>query len=771
MALNGMGLGFLFTATDMASGVMQNINKNFKGLEDAAGQTIDGLDGMVSKLGTSLAGIAISVGGLTAAFGLANKAGEFEQALANVGAVTKATKEEMKLLEAAAMKAGKETQFSPTAAVQGLNEIGQAGYDTKESIELLTPVLNLAAGSLGDLSPAEAAGLATQGLKAFGIEAKDAGLMVDQLLQSANAFAVKPKDLALGLGTAASGAQTLNQSLTDTVIAFGLIKNVVPGTEKSATSLKVMMEQLAKPKIAAALRAQGVAVADADGNFRRMFDILKDLQPVLAKMSETEGKAFMMKIFGTEGLTGANAIFAQLNTGIKGMDGHIRKGSEAIDELQRSFRGAEGAAKDFKDRTLATFEGQKTLFGGSMETLAIQLGKPFKEVFTPVVTAATDAVNGLIAALDLLPDSFKNSIAALTVISLVLLGIVSVVSLIVAAWPLITIGWGLFTAALETVMAAIGAALLSIWPLILAAVLLGGVIYAVSQAIKKNINGIGTAWDRLGTAVSAVVERASVVWQTFTDYLSATWEAFSEGFLDELEPMFDMFGLLFDTLADAIGGFGNNMNDVSTGPGEEFKAFLNGVGHIFGIIFRAIGGVVVVVGFLVAALIKVFDWLKAIIDAFGEIKTGFRVLGMFGFKTTDTVSGTRGMEIPKEQAKERLAKDKRSYSERSAVGPNATQEEMQADLADRMKMAEDDRLHAKLKPATASSLGLEAFKFKGNDAYNMDFDKMAEAMVKAGEKRPLSVNLNVDGEKLAASIQKAGRAHAARAGGKDADEP
>lgn len=772
MALNGMGLGFLFTATDMASGVMQNINKNFQGLEEAAGKTIDGLDGMVGKLGTSLAGIAISVGGLTAAFGLANKAGEFEQALAAVGAVTHATTGEMKLLEAAAMKAGKETQFSPTAAVQGLNELSQAGYDVKESIDLLEPTLNLAAGSLGDLSPAEAAGLAAQGLKAFGIETKDASLMVDQLLQSANAFAVKPKDLALGLGTAASGAQTLNQSLTDTVIAFGLIKNVVPGTEKAATSLKVMMEQLAKPKIQLALKAQGVAVLDAQGGYRRMFDVIKDLQPKLDAMTEGERGAFLMKIFGTEGLTGANAMFAQLNTGIKGMDGQVRTGAEAIDNLQKSFRGAAGAAKDFKDRTLATFEGQKILLGGSMETLAIQLGKPFKEVFTPMVTIATDAVNGLIAAIGGIPDGMKTFGAWLIVLSLVALLLLSVVSLVVAAWPLIMIGWGLFATAMATVAAAVGAALLAVWPFILAAVLLGSVVYAVAQGIKKNVQGIGTSWAKIGTAIDAFAERASVVWETFTNYLSAVWDSFSEGFLSQLEPLFDMFGLLFDTLAKVIGDFGNNMNDVATGPGEGFKSFLKGVGVAFGFIFRVIGAVVVVFGFLVAALIKVFDWLKAIIDAFSEIKTGLKVLGLFGYKTEDTVSGSRGMVPAEEQEKQQRVVERRQQIilAGGGVGPDATDEERAADLAERMKMAKDPSL-AKPKPAQAAVLALEAQQFKGSDSYNMDFDKMAEAMAKANEKRPLKVDLNIDGEKLAMAIQRASRTSAARSGGKDVDEP
>ncbi|WP_415841929.1 hypothetical protein, partial [Myxococcus xanthus] len=41
-------------------------------------------------------------------------------------------------------------------------------------------------------------------------------------------------ELPLALGTAARGAQALNQSLPETLIALGLVKNVVPGVERAS---------------------------------------------------------------------------------------------------------------------------------------------------------------------------------------------------------------------------------------------------------------------------------------------------------------------------------------------------------------------------------------------------------------------------------------------------------------------------------------------------------------------------------------------------------
>ena len=53
--------------------------------------------------------------------------------------LSNATAGEMDMLKKAAIQAGIETQFSPTEAVKGLNELAQAGYSAKESVDLLRP--------------------------------------------------------------------------------------------------------------------------------------------------------------------------------------------------------------------------------------------------------------------------------------------------------------------------------------------------------------------------------------------------------------------------------------------------------------------------------------------------------------------------------------------------------------------------------------------------------------------------------------------------------
>lgn len=297
MALNSLGLGFVFTARDLASAKMTSLERRFSSLDDRVSGGTERITGAFRELGVGLAVFTAGAATVAGAFALADAAGRFEQAIAAVAAVSGATAAELEALRNAAIDAGIETQFSPTEATVGLRELAQAGFNAQESIGLLRPVLDLAAGSLGELSPQAAAGLASQAMKAFGISVEGAGVAVDQMLQAVNVFALNASELPLALGTASRGAQALNQSLSETLIALGLVKNIIPGVERASTATAVAMERLADPQVQQRLRGIGVAVVDSRGGFRSFLDVLGDMAPALDRMTEAQRSAFSARSF------------------------------------------------------------------------------------------------------------------------------------------------------------------------------------------------------------------------------------------------------------------------------------------------------------------------------------------------------------------------------------------------------------------------------------------------------------------------------------------
>ncbi len=495
MALNNLGLGFVFTARDLASGAISNLERNFTSLDRRVGLGTENIQSAFQQLGVGLAVFTAGAATVGAAFSLANAAGRFEQSIAAVAAVSGATAVELEQLRGAAIDAGIATQFSPTEATMGLRELAQAGFNAQESMQLLIPVLDLAAGSLGELSPQQAAGLASQAMKAFGISTDQASISVDRMLQAVNVFALNASELPIALGTASRGAQALHQSLSETLIALGLVKNVIPGVERASTATAVAMERLADPQVQQRLRGIGVAVVDSRGGFRAFLDVLGDMAPALDRMSESQRSAFLLQAFGREALGGVNAILTQVTSGIRTNTGETVRGAQAIAYLRDQFENAGGTAARFREQMLNTFEGQKRLLAGSLETLAIVAGEPFAQVFRPLVTIVVDVVNAVLGVFRQLPAPVKRAFAAFVVGAGAVVAMVGAVIAAKAGIALLIIG-------LKAAGITLGGLLATILPAVLIFGVLALAVAGFVVAFRNNVGGIADFFQGVGARIS-----------------------------------------------------------------------------------------------------------------------------------------------------------------------------------------------------------------------------------------------------------------------------
>jgi len=617
-------MGFVFTARDLASGTMARVERQFRSLDDTV---TGGEQRMRTAFGQLGVGLGIATAGaatLAASFALANVAGQFESAIAAVGAVSGASAAELDALRNAAIQAGISTQFSPTEATLGLRELAQAGFTAKESIALLMPVLDLAGGSLGELSPQAAAGLAAQAMKAFGISADGAGMAVDQMLQAVNVFALNASELPLALGTASRGAQTLGQSLSETLVALGLVKNIIPGVERASTAVAVAMERMADPAAQKRLASLGVEVVNTQGQFRNFLDVLGDLGPRLASMTQAQRSAFLLKAFGREALGGVNAILTQITNGMKGSTGEILRGAEAIAYLRTQFDQAGGTAASFREKMLNTFEGQKKLLSGSLQTLAITLGEPFAALLKPVIAGVVAAVNFVLEVFRSMPAPLKKAFAGATLFLGSVLTIVGGVIAAKASIVLFIIGMK----ALGITLAGVAATALPVLAVIGLLTAIGASLYF---AYDKNLGGFADLVDRVVSRVSlafrglaqlfqegvlsgavmddlgraeneGVLSFVTRTWQLL-HRAGAVWEGFKAGIQDALvfaAPVFlalsqslAQLGLSFDGAGGSIGSAVANL------PSEGFRTF----GLIVG---RVVGGIAVVLTTLATTIAYAF---------------------------------------------------------------------------------------------------------------------------------------------------------------------
>jgi TP901 family phage tail tape measure protein len=587
MALN-VGLGFLFKTRDLASAGFDRIGARLNALDGLAHDASERIGRSFARVGMGLGAMGLGIGGLAAGFGLANKAGKFEQALARVGAVAGATGADLALLRDAALNAGLTTAFDPTAAAEGLQELAAAGFSARQAAQLLVPTLNLASASLGQLNVEASAGLVSQALKAWSMDASQAGIVVDSLTASSNMFALSARELPLALGTAARGAGVARQSFADTLIALGLVRNVVPSVERSATAVSTAMERMANPQTQRMLQGIGVAAVDAGGGFRSILDVIGDMAPALNAMSDAKRGAFLLRAFGSEAVGGISAVLTQMNSGIAGANGQILKGAAALGYLRDQMANASGAAEAFK---LNTFQGQKDLLGSAFETLQIAGGEAFAQTFKPVVGFVLDSIRKVTAAiLDLSPET-KSLIAKVVVGTSAFVGLAGAALTVKAGFFLVKL-------AARSLAGAIWTAFAPLAPFVLGA---GAAFLIAFAKFRKSGEGIGDFAGRMFGKVSlgfqALVQlftdggfsgsvmtelnkaensglkrfvigvyefvgRLGQMWEGVKAGFSAVWEDVVGPVLTEVRGKFDLLGSSVNELG---ASFGVSMGSVASG--------------------------------------------------------------------------------------------------------------------------------------------------------------------------------------------------------------
>lgn len=501
MALNSMGLSFVFTARDLASGTIQRLNNNFQGLQQRSVMGSRMMQAGFVAAGASIASVLGGLGALRGLRELADASGEFGMEMAAVGAVTRATATDLAALNESAIRAGIATQFSPLEAAQGLNTLATAGQTAQQAMETLIPVLDLAAG--GRIGVDEGAAAVVGTLNAFQMAATDATSVTDRLLRVTQLTNFQARDFETGLSKAAAAAATFGTDLNDTLITVGLLRNRNIDASSASTAFREAIRRAGSDQRAqAAITANGTRIFDEQtGAMRSIVDILTDMVDNTRDLSDEQRNAQIVQAFGARGLLAFNAIQTATFTTMRDGRQVTLQGREAIAALRQEMSGAEGTANDFRDALLDTFEGQKTLLEGVRQTLMVTLGEPLARVFRPFVELIRTVTTWIVEAFRALPkpvQTFLAGLAVATATMLVFMGVLSGVALVIT----------LMIPLMKTLLLTFVVMGVVMLPLIAAIGTVIGVIGTFVYLAKRNVGGLGDffrrAFDRIKLAWQAL---------------------------------------------------------------------------------------------------------------------------------------------------------------------------------------------------------------------------------------------------------------------------
>lgn len=393
-----------FNAGTVVSYMILNTEKFSKGIDAAKKdvQTFTRTSGTMGEKLTTVGGIFTSVGkkatlGLTvplAGVGTAAvmTSSTFQAEMSKVGAISGATGEEMKKLEALAREMGATTKFSASESAQALQYMAMAGWNTEQMMAGLPGVMSLAAASGEDL--ALTSDIVTDALTAFGMQASESGKFADLLASASSNSNTNVAMMGETFKYVAPLFGALGYSAEDAALATGLMANAGIKGSQAGTSLRAAVTNLVNPtsRMAEAMEALGIKVTDANGEMLPFSDLMVDMRGKFAGLTEEQKSQYAATIFGKEAMSGMLAI--------------LNASEEDFNKLTKATNDYTGAAKEMADKMEDNLQGELTKLKSALEELAISIGT----IIIPVVRDFIAWIQKWVDKFNSLDDSTKKTI-------------------------------------------------------------------------------------------------------------------------------------------------------------------------------------------------------------------------------------------------------------------------------------------------------------------------------------------------------------------------
>lgn len=318
--------------------------------------------------------------------------GDVDKQLRLVQQTMGSTPKQAKQLESAIKSAASASVYSMQDAADASLNFARQGFNAKEAANMLTPALNLAAGTGTDLS-AVTAGLGNT-MKAFGASSKEASHYSDMFAKAQAQANTDAQGLFDTMGIAGSTAKTVGWSFSDLATLTGVFGDHSVSASEGATALNTGLMRLASPakQGATAMKNLGINAFDAKGKLKDMPSLMQELNSKFSGLSQQEKLAAASAIFGKQQaskwltLIGESpSKFLKMKNAIDGTNGTAKSMSDvlmngiggSIEKLKSTFdvfkynigQNAGGVIKDFIDKITGLLDKFNHLDAGQQKQI------------------------------------------------------------------------------------------------------------------------------------------------------------------------------------------------------------------------------------------------------------------------------------------------------------------------------------------------------------------------------------------------------------------
>lgn len=266
--------------------------------------------------------------------------------------------------------------FSMDEGAAALVNYARQGWDARQSADMLTPALNLAAGTATDLSEVTS-GLGNT-LKAFGATSEEAAHYADMFTQAQAQANTNVQGLFDAMSVAGPIAKTVGWSFEDIATLTGVFGDASIDASEGANALKTGLARLAAPAKQGieAMKKLGINVFNADGSMMEMPQVIGELQKGFSGLSEKEALASASAIFGKN----------QMSKWLALINGPA---PDALQNLKDSIGGASGNAQEAADALMTPLEQLASTF----DVFKYSVGNAISGAVVPFIKKLTELVD------------------------------------------------------------------------------------------------------------------------------------------------------------------------------------------------------------------------------------------------------------------------------------------------------------------------------------------------------------------------------------------
>lgn len=284
-----------------------------------------GLSSLNASITTATAGLTALAGGMGALLTKSTEIGQsFESSMSQVLATMGKTKDSLTeingqnvniydTLSDKAKELGASTQFSASEVADAFNYMALAGWDVEKQLSSIDGVLSLSAAS--GLELGATCDIVTDYLSAFGMTAEQSGQMADMMAYAQSNANLTVSALAESWKNCAANMNANGQSIeTTTALLSKMADQGFKGSE-AGTALTAIVRDMSNSMEDGAIKIgdTSVAVADAEGNYRDLTDILVDVDKAVGNLPETARTTALSTTFTADSIKGMNLL---LNAGV-----------------------------------------------------------------------------------------------------------------------------------------------------------------------------------------------------------------------------------------------------------------------------------------------------------------------------------------------------------------------------------------------------------------------------------------------------------------------